>query len=84
MSVYKKSQHKTKTQYRTFIHTKTSMMSSLNWIIITLGILYITVNAGSDKNLHGLPHSIVELEQYYNFISNLEKRGVINQETANQ
>lgn len=59
-------------------------MIRLHWIIITLSILYISINAESDKISDLLPQSIVELKQYYDFISNLEKRGVINRETANR
>jgi hypothetical protein len=59
-------------------------MIHLNWSVIIISILYISTNAESDNNSHLLPQSIVEIKQYYDFIINLEKRGVINRETADK
>jgi ABC-type multidrug transport system fused ATPase/permease subunit len=56
----------------------------MNWMVILISILYISINAESDENENLLPQSIPELKQYYDFIINLEKRDVINSEIADQ
>jgi len=60
-------------------------MTNLNWIIIIISILYISTNAELDNSSNLLlPQSIIELKQYYNVINNLEKRGILNKDIADQ
>ncbi|CAF3701123.1 unnamed protein product [Rotaria sp. Silwood1] len=58
-------------------------MTKLYRIIITISILYLSNIAASNNNSNdGLPQSINELKQYYNFIKNLEQRGILNTNTT--
>jgi len=59
-------------------------MTNFNWIIITISILYLSTNVVSDSTSNLLPQSIIELKQHYDVINNLEKRGILNKDIANQ
>ncbi|CAF1126068.1 unnamed protein product [Didymodactylos carnosus] len=64
-------------------------MVSTNFVVIFLtvvGTLLISTNATSHQhNIDALlPQSVVELKQYYDVITNLEKRGIITSDAAAQ
>jgi hypothetical protein len=59
-------------------------MTNSNWIIILINILCISTNAQSNNHSNLLPRSILELKQYYDVIHNLEQRGILNSDIANQ
>lgn len=59
-------------------------MTNFRWFTILISILYISTNAEVTDQTNLLPQSIIILRQYYDVINNLEKRGILNTDIANQ
>ncbi|CAF2919530.1 unnamed protein product [Rotaria sp. Silwood2] len=59
-------------------------MTNFNWIIIIISILCLSIIVVSDNSSNLLPQSIIELKQYYDAIKNLEKRGILNKNIADE
>jgi hypothetical protein len=59
-------------------------MAKLCWIIFLISFLCIFTDAKSNNHFDHLPQSIIELKQYYDVVNNLEKRGILNADIADQ